>query len=1375
MSGLKNPVRGTGRGRVTQRAKIAHSLPHFRSRIVSHVQLLPGSAALSTFRRERLLAQFKQAGLPVADVDAQYEHFVWTDGELTTGDQQRLADLLNYGALGADAASQAIVLRVIPRPGTISPWASKATDIAHNCGLNGVRRIERGLRFVLTPERGLLGSKKLDDAQLARAAALLHDRMTETVVDASFDGSALFAELAGKAIQTVAVLADGRAALEHANSAMGLALSDDEINYLAQAFTDLGRDPTDVELMMFAQANSEHCRHKIFNAQWVIDGAPQSKTLFGMIRETHAAQPEGTVVAYSDNAAIMAGGPASRFHPTPAGQDGAQTYVRRDTTVHTLMKVETHNHPTAIAPFPGAATGAGGEIRDEGATGRGSKPKAGLTGFTVSHLRIDDALAPWEADHHGLPERIASPLDIMVEGPIGGAAFNNEFGRPNLLGYFRSFEQTAGGTRWGYHKPIMIAGGLGSIDAGLTHKNEIADGNLLIQLGGPGMRIGMGGSAASSMGVGSNSAELDFDSVQRGNPELQRRAQEVIDRCWHLGENNPIVAIHDVGAGGLSNAFPELVNDAGRGPTFDLKRVHLEESGMSPAEVWSNEAQERYVLAIAPADLPRFDAIAQRERCPYAVVGVATEARQLRVVDGEGVPRLDTPGPAADLRPVDVPIDVILGKPPRMTRDVMRVAGVSEAMDLTVIGLDDAVERVLRHPTVANKTFLITIGDRTVGGLSSRDQMVGPWQVPVADCAVTLADYEGFRGEAMSMGERTPLAMLDAPASGRMAVAEALTNLAAADVQRVEDIKLSANWMAACGVEGQDAALFDTVQAVSELCQAVGLSIPVGKDSLSMKTTWKEGGESRQVVSPVSLVVTAFAPVADVRASLTPQLRTDAGDSVLIAIDLGAGKHRMGGSILAQAFNQVGTETPDVDDAAQLRAFFVTIRTLAEAGTLLAYHDRSDGGLCATLCEMAFAGRTGVSVNLDMLTIDPNAADWGDYKIRPEQVKVQRDEATLKALFSEEAGAVVQVRASDRDAVMQVLRGAGLSVHSHVIGGLNDSDEIEFFRDGRKVWARSRVELGRIWSEVSYRIGSRRDNPACAQAEWDVWADREDPGMTPVVNFDPQEDVAAPFIASGKRPRVAILREQGCNSQVEMAWAFDTAGFEAVDVHMTDLLSGRADLSTMQGLVAVGGFSYGDVLGAGEGWARTIRFNTKLADQFAAYFGRGDTFALGICNGCQMMAALAPMIPGAEFWPRFTRNRSEKYEARLSMVEVLDSPSLFFSGMAGTRVPVAVAHGEGFANFLAQGDQARVQAAARFLDNRGVATEAYPYNPNGSPGGLTSVTTQDGRFTVMMPHPERVTRSVMMSWAPEQWGEKDSGGAYSPWMRMFRNARAAVK
>lgn len=1349
---------------------------------MSLVQHLPGSSVLSQFRRERLLAQLKKAGLPVADVSARYEHFVQTDQALSASEQSQLVQLLDYGTpVTAAPSSKSLELLVIPRLGTISPWASKASDIARNCGLSGVRRIERGVRYVITPERGLLGSKTLDGDMLARAADCLHDRMTETVVQGDFDGQALFTPLSGKPMRTVAVKAEGRAALEEANVSLGLALSEDEIDYLTQSFGDLGRDPTDVELMMFAQANSEHCRHKIFNADWVIDGQTQPNTLFGMIRATHKAQPKGTVVAYSDNAAIMEGGPAQRFQAGVPGQGdaGAQTaaYARRDAIVHTLMKVETHNHPTAIAPFPGAATGAGGEIRDEGATGRGSKPKAGLTGFTVSHLRFDDALQPWEADHHGLPDRIASPLSIMIDGPIGGAAFNNEFGRPNLLGYFRSFEQTAGDTRWGYHKPIMIAGGLGSIDGGQTHKDPLPPGALLVQLGGPGFRIGMGGGAASSMSVGSNSAELDFDSVQRGNPELERRVQEVIDRCWQQGEANPILAIHDVGAGGLSNAFPELVNDAGRGAIFDLKRVPLEESGLSPAEIWSNESQERYVLAILPQDLPRFEAIAQRERCPFAVVGVATEERQLRVVDGEGLPGLDTVRPQGEneVRPVDVPIDVILGKPPRMTRDVQRLPGVSEPLDLAGIDLTEAVYRVMRHPTVASKNFLITIGDRTVGGLSSRDQMVGPWQIPVADAAVTLADYEGFRGEAMAMGERTPLAMLDAPASGRMAIAEALTNLVSADVASLEDIKLSANWMAACGTPGQDAALYDTVSAVSELCQAVGLSIPVGKDSLSMKTTWEEGGESRQVIAPVSLIVTAFAPVADVRQSLTPQLRTDAGDSVLILIDLGRGRHRMGGSILTQVYNQVGESVPDIDQAQDLRTFFVTIRTLAEAGVILAYHDRSDGGLFATVAEMAFAGRTGVSINVDMLTFDPQSADWGDYKIRPEQVAVQRDELTLKALFSEEAGAVIQVPAAQRDAVMQVLRGAGLSAHSHVIGGLNGADEIEFYRDGRKIWGQPRADLGRAWSDVSYRIMARRDNPACAQAELDVWNDTTDPGLSPRVAFNPQEDVAAPFIATGKRPRVAILREQGCNSQVEMAWAFDTAGFEAVDVHMTDLLAGRSDLAGMQGLVAVGGFSYGDVLGAGEGWARSIRFNSKLADQFAAYFSRPDTFALGVCNGCQMMAALAPMIPGAEFWPRFTRNQSEKYEARLSLVEVQASPSIFFGGMDGARIPVAVAHGEGFADFSQQGDAARVLAAARFIDNHGNATEAYPFNPNGSPQGLTAVTTADGRFTVMMPHPERVTRNVMMSWAPQSWGEQDSGGAFTPWMRMFRNARAWLK
>jgi phosphoribosylformylglycinamidine synthase len=882
------------------------------------------------------------------------------------------------------------------------------------------------------------------------------------------------------------------------------------------------------------------------------------------------------------------------------------------------------------------------------------------------------------------------------------------------------------------------------------------------------------------MSAGMNNAELDFDSVQRGNPEMERRAQEVIDRCWQQGENNPIVAIHDVGAGGLSNAFPELVNDAGRGAIFELQQVHLEATGLSAAEIWSNESQERYVLAILERDLERFDRIARRERCPYAVVGVATEERQLRVTFGEGLPGVSAhinDKPESEIRPVDVPIDVILGKPPRMTRDVVRTPSAGAELDLTGIALDEAISRVLRHPTVANKTFLITIGDRSVGGLTSRDQMVGPWQVPVADCAVTLADFESVRGEAMAMGERTPIAMIDAPASGRMAVTEALTNLLASDVQSLKDIKLSANWMAACGATGQDAALYDTVSAVSTWCQRLGLSIPVGKDSLSMRTSWEHEGEQRDVQAPVSLVVTAFAPVSDVRATLTPQLHTGAGPSVLILIDLGFGQKRLGASILAQAFNQVGESVPDIDDAAAVGAFFKVVRELTAQGHILAYHDRSDGGLLATVCEMAFAGRVGVSLNLDMLTIDPVAADWGDYKIRPEQIAVQRDEITLEALFAEEAGAVIQVPAAQRDLVLQTLRGAGLGACSHVIGAPNTKDEIEIFRDGNCIYRRARADLGQEWSEVSRRIMSLRDNPACAQAEYDIWQDSADTGFVPVVAFNPQEDIAAPFIATGKRPKVAILREQGCNSQVEMAWAFDKAGFEALDIHMTDLLSGRATLDGIQGLVTVGGFSYGDVLGAGEGWARTIRFNHQLSDQFAAYFARPDTFALGVCNGCQMMAALAPMIPGAQHWPRFTRNMSEKYEARLSMVEIPESPSLFLQGMAGTRLPVAVAHGEGYANFARQGDEKHVIAALNFVDYRGQPTQQYPANPNGSPNGLTGVTTADGRFTVLMPHPERVTRNAMMSWAPTQWGPQDkpadgaTEGGYTPWMRMFRNAR----
>ncbi|WP_253272303.1 phosphoribosylformylglycinamidine synthase [Advenella kashmirensis] len=1343
-------------------------------------QIAYGCAALTPFQKERLLAAFAKAGLPVQDVNARYEHHIFVQEALDEQEQQRLTQLLDYGvAPTAGLAQDGLVLRVLPRLGTLSPWASKATDIAHNCGLSAVRRIERGIEYRFVLKKGLLGAKKITPEQHALIASLIHDRMTETVVDAAFDASVLMKTLPGKPLSQIAVLAKGKVALEEANEALGLALSPVEIDYLLTSFKELGRDPTDVELMMFAQANSEHCRHKIFNASWEIDGQKMDKTLFGMIRDTHAAQPQGTVVAYSDNAAVMEGGSASRFFAGYGGNEqavSAPQYGSHTRLTHTLMKVETHNHPTAIAPFPGAATGAGGEIRDEGATGRGSKPKAGLTGFTVSNLNLPEIAESREATPYGMPDRIASPLDIMVEGPIGGAAFNNEFGRPNLLGYFRTFEQTVDGVRWGYHKPIMIAGGLGSIDAALTHKDVIPGEALLIQLGGPGMRIGMGGGAASSMSAGSNTAQLDFDSVQRGNPELERRAQEVIDRCWQLKEDNPIIAIHDVGAGGLSNAFPELVNDAGRGAIFDLQQVHLEESGLSAAEIWSNEAQERYVLAILPADLPRFEAIAARERCPFAVVGVTTTDRHLKVSDGEGLPGHTQVQAAAAgvIAPVDVPMDVILGKLPRMERQATHAPRTLVDMDVTGLNLADVATQVMRHPTVANKSFLVTIGDRTVGGLCSRDQMVGPWQVPVADCAVTLADYESVRGEAMAMGERTPLAIGNGPASGRMAVAEALTNLVAADVASLEAIKLSANWMAACGFEGQDADLFDTVQAVSVLCQDIGLSIPVGKDSLSMRTRWDEEGQGREVVAPVSLVVSAFAPVTDVRKTLTPQLMTDQGETTLILLDLGQGQQRMAGSVLSNVIDQYGSVVPDIDDPALLKTFFLTIRNLVERGLILAYHDRSDGGLLATVAEMAFAGHVGVSINLDMLTFDEASADWGDYKIRPEQVAVQRDELTVKALFNEEAGAVIQVRAEQRDEVLQALREAGLSRISNVIGAPNTSDQIEFYRDGRRIFGLDRVELGKAWSQVTYEIMKRRDNPASALAESNIWDDRDDPGLNAVVDFDPQEQVAAPYISSGIRPKIAILREQGCNSQVEMAWAFDKSGFDAYDVHMTDLLSGRTSLKDYQAMVAVGGFSYGDVLGAGEGWARTIRYNTALSEQFAAFFSRSDIFALGVCNGCQMMATLADMIPGAQDWPRFTYNQSAKYEARLSLVEITDSPSIFFTGMQGSRLPIAVAHGEGFADFGLQGKIDAVQTAVRYVSNKGFITEAYPANPNGSPRGIASVTTADGRFTIMMPHPERVTRNVMMSWHPERWGDKDTGGDYTPWMRMFMNARKSL-
>ncbi|MFN3736428.1 phosphoribosylformylglycinamidine synthase [Hydrogenophaga sp.] len=1332
-----------------------------------HLRFFDGGNAVSDFKVQQLLPRLAGISDKITGLSARFVHLASFDAEPDAATVQRLGELLTYGEPATDThlklqADGAPALLVMPRLGTVSPWASKATDIAHNCGLT-LHRVERLVEYRLDLKTGLLGKKpSLSTEQLQAVAALLHDRMTESVTTERDQARALFTELQAAPMEHVDVLGGGRAALEQANTAWGLALADDEIDYLVKAFQGLGRNPTDVELMMFAQANSEHCRHKIFNAQFTIDGALQDKSLFGMIRHTHQTSPQHTVVAYSDNASIMEGHAVQRFVARFDGQ-GLPVYQAEPATHHVLMKVETHNHPTAISPFPGASTGAGGEIRDEGATGRGSKPKAGLTGFTVGKLWGGLSDQPG-----GKPEHIASPLQIMTEGPLGGAAFNNEFGRPNLLGYFREYEQVVDGVQRGYHKPIMIAGGLGSIDAKQTKKIEFPAGTLLIQLGGPGMKIGMGGGAASSMATGTNAASLDFDSVQRGNPEIERRAQEVINHCWQQGEKNPILAIHDVGAGGLSNAFPEITNDAGRGARFDLRAVPLEESGLAPKEIWCNESQERYVLAIAPESLDTFRAFCERERCPFAVVGVATDERQLQLVD-EG-----------HESPVDMPMDVLLGKPPKMHRDVKTVARQSPAIDLTGVDLQKAVIDVLSHPTVASKRFLVTIGDRTVGGLSHRDQMVGPWQVPVADCAVTLADHSGFAGEAMSMGERTPLAATDAAASGRMAVAEAITNLLAAPFE-LSRVKLSANWMAACGEPGEDAALYETVKAVGmELCPALGISIPVGKDSLSMRTQWQQDGNTRKVTAPVSLIVSAFASLPDVRGTLTPQLDRDTEDTTLVLIDLGKGRARMGGSILAQTLGHPGGDVPDLDDPQDLISLVNAVNTLRAQGRVLAYHDRSDGGLLAAVAEMAFAGQVGVAINVDLLVtegdgISDSRAEYGDAKNWSQQVSARREELTLKALFNEELGVVLQVRTAERNEVMQVLREHGLSKHSHFIGKTRPhastievgKGQLQVWRDTKAVFSASLSDLQQVWDSVSWKINQQRDNPACADAEHAAAGDPVDPGLHTHLSFDPAEDVAAPFLNLA-RPRVAILREQGVNSHVEMAYAFTQAGFEAFDVHMTDLQTGRAKLADFKGVVACGGFSYGDTLGAGIGWARSITFNPVLSEQFQAFFGRSDTFGLGVCNGCQMFAELADIIPGAQAWPRFTTNQSERFEARLSLVEVMDSPSLFLQGMAGTRLPIAVAHGEGYANFRHRGNPAQAIAAMRFVDNTGAATERYPFNPNGSPGGLTAVTTADGRFTAMMPHPERVFRNVQMSWTDQD------PSAFSGWMRLWRNARRWV-
>jgi phosphoribosylformylglycinamidine synthase len=1357
---------------------------------VLHLAAFDGGRALSASRTKALLARLAAIEPSVTAVHTRHVHWVASDDGLDDAARSRMQALLHTGEPAGSPPDAGELFVVMPRPGTISPWASKATDIARNCAL-AVRRIERVTEIRLVRKGGLLqgmlgGLKPLSASQRDALASAMHDRMTEAVAFERDAARALFDEREGPPMALVDVLGHGRAALTVANRDFGLALSDDEVDYLLEAFTRLGRNPTDVELTMFAQANSEHCRHKIFNARFTIDGEDQPHSMFGMIRHTEAVSPRGTVVAYSDNAAVMAGGERARWRP--AAGDTAALWRAASAVGHVLMKVETHNHPTAISPHPGAATGAGGEIRDEGATGRGAQPKAGLSGFATSHLRLPGAQRAWERDDVGRPAHIASALQIMTEGPLGAAAFNNEFGRPNLGGFFRDFEQVVGGVVRGYHKPIMIAGGLGTIEAGQTHKLGFAAGTLLVQLGGPGLRIGMGGGAASSMASGTNAASLDFDSVQRDNPEIQRRAQEVINHCWSLGEDNPILAIHDVGAGGLSNAFPELVDGAGRGAVFDLRRVPLEESGLAPKEIWCNESQERYVLAIDPARLPGFEALCRRERCPFAVVGTATDEPLLVLQDGPG-----------GQRAVDMPMEVLLGKPPKMHRDVTRVSRHAPPPDLTGVKLEQVAFDVLRHPTVASKRFLITIGDRTVGGLTHRDPMVGPWQVPVADCAVTLADYAGLRGEAMAMGERMPLAALDAPASGRMAVGEALTNLLAAPVAELSRVKLSANWMAACGEPGEDAALFDTVRAVGlELCPALGVGIPVGKDSLSMRTRWTDAasGEARQVVAPVSLVVTAFAALDDVRGTLTPQLQPV--DSTLLLVDLGRGRARLGGSMLAQVLGGFGGAVPDLDEPSMLKGLTAALAELRGGDALLAYHDRSDGGLWATVCEMAFAGRRGVSLNVDILVtegdgIADSRAEYGDSKNWATQVGERRNELTLRALFNEELGVVLQVAAAQRDAVIACLRRHGLGRHTHVIGKTNDRGVMEVWRDTKLQFSATLRELHQAWDEVSWRIARQRDDEACADAEHEAAGAEDDPGLHRHLSFDPADEPALPAahapapavapepepapaspLASApalalSRPRVAILREQGVNSHAEMAWVFDQAGFEAWDVHMSDLQSGRITLEGFRGLVACGGFSYGDTLGAGEGWARSILFNERLKDAFGTFFARSDTLSLGVCNGCQMLAALEPLIPGAQAWPRFVHNRSERFEARLSLVEVLDSPSLFLAGMAGSRIPVAVSHGEGRADFGPSGDAASaVRAALRFVDHHGVPTERYPFNPNGSPGGLTGVTTDDGRVTAMMPHPERVFRELQMSWSAQR------GVGESPWTRMFRNARRWV-
>ncbi|MDT0593717.1 phosphoribosylformylglycinamidine synthase [Glaciecola petra] len=1294
-----------------------------------------GSSALSTFAKQNLVDKLEISSLSLGDIDARFIHFVDTSAPLDASDMTTLKSLLTYGPKEEkkDIATKnnALTFVVTPRIGTISPWSTKATNIANNSGLKSVLRIERGILYSFTG---------LDPKYQNAVTAHIHDRMTQMILPSIDNAKSLFEQQSPKPLKEVDVLSKGREALVDANKVLGLALAEDEIDYLLENFIKLKRNPHDIELYMFAQANSEHCRHKIFNADWTIDGKQQPKSLFKMIKNTYEKTPEYVFSAYKDNAAVMQGFDAGRFYADAT----SGSYHYHHQAIDILMKVETHNHPTAISPYPGAATGSGGEIRDEGATGRGSKPKAGLAGFSVSNLNIPQLPQAWEQPY-GKPERIVDALEIMIQGPLGAAAFNNEFGRPNILGYFRTYEQNVnsfnGQEVRGYHKPIMLAGGLGNISRDHIEKGEITVGAKLIALGGPAMNIGLGGGAASSVASGESNLDLDFASVQRENPEMERRCQEVIDRCWQLASDNPIQFIHDVGAGGLSNAFPELVNDAERGGIFELRDVLCDESGMSPLEIWCNESQERYVLSVAPENMEVFTTICERERAPFSIVGEATKSRHLTLSDKK-----------FGNKAIDMPLDVLLGKPPKMHRDVQSSTSTGDDFDAQNIDLADAAERLMQLPTIAEKTFLITIGDRSVTGMVARDQMVGPWQVPVADVAVTTSAFDAYYGEAMALGERTPVALLNYAAAARLAVAESLSNIAAADIGDIKRIKLSANWMSAANHPGEDAGLYEAVKAVGEeLCPALGLAIPVGKDSMSMKTVWQDKAEEKSVTAPLSLVVTAFGAVKDVRRTLTPQLKNQA--SHLILIDLGAGKQRMGGSCLAQVNKRLGHTAPDVDSPEQLLAFFNAIQSLNKKSLISAYHDRSDGGLFTTLVEMAFAGNLGLNIDISALAINATQQSYA------------------KALYNEELGAVIQVSEENLGSVKETLAEYNLSDICKTIGSVVDADEIKFMAHGKEILSNTRTHYRMLWASTTFAMQSLRDNPACAKQEHENKKDINNPGLHASLSFDINEDVSAPFVARNVQPKVAILREQGINSHVEMAAAFHRAGFDSIDVHMSDLVSQKYDLMNFSGLVACGGFSYGDVLGAGEGWAKSILFNSQLRDMFSAYFNKEGNFSLGVCNGCQMLSNLKSLIPGAEHWPHFVANESARFEARAAMVEVQQSNSVLLQNMQGSRMPIAVSHGEGRAEFTSNESFEQANNALvvlRYVDNYGNVTQQYPSNPNGSPAGITGLTSRDGRATIMMPHPERVFRAVTNSWADPTWDED------SPWMRMFRNARAYI-